>query len=319
MRLPRLPKLLANKLYKTGQTRGADDDMIYQNRVLRNSTVLIPFEMLLNTQCVLTTTFENGFIVLISPDHYFGATSLNTQKIMLDKGLILGINALVYYTQRQEYLNYPPTPLGLSSSEPFSRTAPLGGDFVARISATTSESRISFGYNVTSSKGAGIRLYEYASSQTIDFSRLQLESLYWLCEDSIDASIYNGMSIADAEYRKNKVLQQATSENLLNIEQMKSLRFINKECFTVCPLCLKKLSAYGFYQKVEQQQFRQVHDLTITEINLFHIVELRDWEFNHQPYNLSWGHHHCNVVVKDNGISPTIEWMRDVVNRNDLL
>ena len=31
----KLPKLLTRKLYKTGQTRGADDDEIYQNRVLR--------------------------------------------------------------------------------------------------------------------------------------------------------------------------------------------------------------------------------------------------------------------------------------------
>lgn len=27
------PKLVQTKIYKTGQTRGADDDVIYQNRV----------------------------------------------------------------------------------------------------------------------------------------------------------------------------------------------------------------------------------------------------------------------------------------------
>lgn len=36
-------KPVNTKLYKTGQTRGADDDVIYQNRVKRNSTVLIPY------------------------------------------------------------------------------------------------------------------------------------------------------------------------------------------------------------------------------------------------------------------------------------
>ena len=41
--LPHIPTLLERKLYKTGQTRGADDDEIYQNRVSRNSTVLIPY------------------------------------------------------------------------------------------------------------------------------------------------------------------------------------------------------------------------------------------------------------------------------------
>lgn len=42
-KLPKLPELLERKISKTGQTRGADDDVIFQNRVSRNNTVLIPF------------------------------------------------------------------------------------------------------------------------------------------------------------------------------------------------------------------------------------------------------------------------------------
>ena len=38
------PKPVSVKMYKTGQTRGADDDVIFQNRVARSSTVLIPYE-----------------------------------------------------------------------------------------------------------------------------------------------------------------------------------------------------------------------------------------------------------------------------------
>ena len=45
MRPPKLPQLLDRKIYKTGQTRGADDDVIYQNRVSRGSTVLIPYHL----------------------------------------------------------------------------------------------------------------------------------------------------------------------------------------------------------------------------------------------------------------------------------
>ena len=41
----KLPRLIESKIYKTGQTRGADDDVIYQNRVNRNSTVLIPYQV----------------------------------------------------------------------------------------------------------------------------------------------------------------------------------------------------------------------------------------------------------------------------------
>ena len=39
------PSEIGEKIYKTGQTRGAEDDEIYQNRVSRNSTVLIPLSI----------------------------------------------------------------------------------------------------------------------------------------------------------------------------------------------------------------------------------------------------------------------------------
>ena len=37
-----LPAAIARKVEKTGYTRGAEKDTVYQNRVLRNNTVLIP-------------------------------------------------------------------------------------------------------------------------------------------------------------------------------------------------------------------------------------------------------------------------------------
>lgn len=70
---PKLPKLLDRKIYKTGQTRGADDDEIYQNRVSRTSTVLIPYKVAAKVFSSLNKDqkFEQGFIVLISPHDYF--------------------------------------------------------------------------------------------------------------------------------------------------------------------------------------------------------------------------------------------------------
>ena len=88
-RLPKIPQLLARKIYKTGQTRGADDDEIFQNRVGRNSTVLIPYSQFqLYTELIENGfSFENGFIVLISPDEYFDMpnpdTSLKSQGLEL--------------------------------------------------------------------------------------------------------------------------------------------------------------------------------------------------------------------------------------------
>jgi hypothetical protein len=59
---------------------------------------------------------------------------------------------------------------------------------------------------------------------------------------------------------------------------------------------------------------REVYDLTITELSLFHVEELRVGRLQHKPYNLGWGHHFCNVVVKDAGIVPTLRWMREVLD-----
>lgn len=319
----KLPLLLSRKIYKTGQTRGADDDVIYQNRVSRNSTVLIPFELILSegNRDVLRKDYDNGYIVLIPPDYLFGEGRNETLSIMNDCELILGVNCLVFYSQRYQYVDYNPRDFGLRSTQPMNRAGDLGGDYVCRISGTTSENmgRISFGYNITTSKGAGIRVFEYADKEVIEKARIQLEAIYWLCHDSLDAAIEYGMPPEDAEERKRLALEAANQQGLLNEIDLINNRIIDVDKDTVCPLCLAKISAKGFFSKVEQQEFRRVHDLTITEINLFHINELRYGYFNHKPYNLGWGHHHCNVVVKDSGIENTLEWMHEVLVRNERL
>lgn len=71
-----IPKPVQTKIYKTGQTRGADDDVIYQNRVGRNSTVLIPFLEFDRCRTAPTNNgiYENGFIALIKPEDFLTKT-----------------------------------------------------------------------------------------------------------------------------------------------------------------------------------------------------------------------------------------------------
>jgi len=307
---------LERKLYKTGQTRGADDDVIYQNRVSRNSTVLIPY--LLKDDFKLPPEgedeFEHGFIELISPLHYFGTTDIEQE--LAERGLELGRNALVFYQTRAEWIANNPDALGWSSAQ--RRQSPLGGQYVARVAGLTSAEgeKIIRGFNTTNSKGAGIRLYEYASANTIKAARLQLEALFWLCKDAPAIAQLNGMAATDVEARMEFCLKYSEANNLLDLTQLKEARIINAFGKTICPLCLEELSAQGFFSKVEQAEGREVHDLTVTQLNLFHVTELRYGVFNHRPYNLGWGHHHCNVVVKDSGISKTLEWMHEIMQRN---
>ncbi|HKB66316.1 MAG TPA: BstXI family restriction endonuclease [Pyrinomonadaceae bacterium] len=315
-RPPRLPNLLQVKIYKSGQTRGADDDVIYQNRVSRSSTVLIPY--LLKPEAKNPpdgdAEFESGSITLISPPHYFGTQNIEDE--LRDAGLALGENAVVFYTTRAQWIANDPEDLGWTAAS--SRHSPLGGQYVARVAATTAEGggKIIRGFDTTNNKGAGIRLYEYASSNTIIAARFQLEALFWLCTDAQEVAQAHGMTAEEIQQREAYCLRQCEENGLLDMAQLREARIVNEAGHTTCPLCLEELSARGFFSKVEQAEGREVHDLTVTTLNLFHVEELRYGVYNHRPYNLGWGHHHCNVVVKDSGIMETLEWMNQVLNRN---
>ncbi|WP_434658847.1 BstXI family restriction endonuclease [Sulfurimonas sp. NW9] len=316
-RPPKLPQLLDRKIYKTGQTRGADDDVIYQNRVSRSSTVLIPYHLFdeIGSPPAGEDSFTNGFIVLITPKEYF--ENPNIENDLELKELVLGENALIFYQIRSDWDSNNPESLGWFPAN--NREAPLGGQYVARIAATTSidnGGKISRGFNTTGMKGAGIRLFEYATKNRIEDCRTQLEIIFWLCSDSLEVVMEFGMSEDDAIKRKEDCFSQAEEKGLLDYERLIDARMINNENKTICPLCLEPLTAYGFFNRLVQATGREVHDLTVTEINLFHIQELRYGQYNHRPYNLGWGHHHCNVVVKDSGIDETIDWMKNVLQRN---
>ena len=315
--VPKIPQLIQRKIYKTGQTRGADDDVIYQNRVARNSTVLIPYESWSKnfTFPKNETKFENGFIVLIPPKIYFSDKLID--KKLKAKGLKIGVNCLVFYYSRDEWNLYDPEKLKWKPAQ--NRKSPLGGKYVARVPATTASEnggQIRKGFTTTSGKGAGIRVFEYASTMTIEECRFQLEALFWLCFDSETVMINNGMKKKDAILRKDFILKHCLQSKLLDYKKLVKVRLINKNRKTTCPLCLEEISANGFFSRMKQAEGRNVADITVTEINLFHVDELRVREYNHRPYNLGWGHHHCNVVVKDSGIQKTLEWMKGVLQKN---
>lgn len=86
-RLKKLPSLVDRKIYKTGQTRGASNSEIYQNRVSRNSTVLIPYSQWAACRHPYSNEdeYENGSIVLVDPEWYF--TTADADQILLKKEL----------------------------------------------------------------------------------------------------------------------------------------------------------------------------------------------------------------------------------------
>jgi hypothetical protein len=223
----------------------------------------------------------------------------------------------VFYETREHWTTHNPDALNWTPAA--QRAAPLGGQYAARVPATTTAdngAKINRGFTATALKGAGIRVYEYADSTAIERCRLQLAALFWKCRDADGVAMANGMTSESIAVRRAANLAKCQQHELLDIARLTQARMLNATAFTICPLCLEEISGEGFFNRMVQAEGREVPDLTNTQLNLFHIEELRYGLLNHRPYNLGWGHHHCNVVVKDSGIIETLHWMRGVLDRN---
>lgn len=312
-----LPNIVNRKLYKTGQTRGADNDEIYQNRVSRDSTVLIPYSQWPAVKHSFPDGgFHRGYIVFASPAEYF--ESPGQRRTDFDGDLVLGTDLVVFYRSRADWNLYNPHDLDWSHA--ISRQAPLQGQYIARVPDTTNgNDRQEFhGFTDSSSggKGAGIRFFEYASPAMLTATRYQLSYLIWHTVDIEDVAVQHS-----CEYiveSKNHVVDYCREHGLADQERLTAVR-VMKNGATVCPLCLQPMLATDFVDRLDQQAGREVLDLTCTKANLFHIEELRPGLYNHRPYNLGWGHHHCNTVVGDMGISGALQWMQDLLSRNGIV
>jgi hypothetical protein len=281
--------------------------------------VLIPWEFW--QQCKHpddgSAEYQKGFIVLLEPSWYFNAT--DADEVLAPEGVILGKNALLDFRRRSDWEEFKPgssLPNGMPFQPATSRTEPLEGVYIARIHATTSEDGevIRHGFNTSGARGAGIRVYEYASTVINRQAKLQLEALFWMCHDAHQSMIDAGISAADVETRQEAIHGQSSAAGLLDFGRLRSLRVLNAQDQLTCPLCLKPISGKDFLKRLEQAEGRAVYDVTITEVTLFHIQELSVGKLQHKPYNLGWGHQFCNLVVRDCGIVPTLAWMLSVLN-----
>ncbi len=310
-----LPAAIARKVEKTGQTRGAEKDTVYQNRVLRSSTVLIPMSSWKAGVVPPLEGFENGYIVLAHPEEYF-SDSPPTSKSDLPKDLQLGENLLVFYETRSQWIRYHPSKYGWHPAN--SRMPPLGGQYLARVPDTTSreDSLERHGYidSDTGGQGAGIRIYEYASKTEIEATKYQLSFLVWRTEGIIDMAREEGRS--NPEECQARIEEKCQEMGLNDLKLLQQNRIIDSEGRTVCPLCLKPILAQELASRVEQAEGRNVPDLTVTTANLFHVKELRAGVYNHYRYNLGWGHHHCNAAARDWGVERTLQWMEEVLKNN---
>lgn len=296
-----LPEAIRKKIGKTKQTRGAQppEGVPYQNRVNRNGVAVVPYAFRAQLH---PDGFENGYTIMVRPRDYF--ESRGRVSAAFDKRVVPGRNAFVYYETRQDWLELPP-PAGWRPSE----TRGDVGEYIARIPATTSADSAR-GAQVVRGAPQGIRFFEYASTATLDDTVAQLAWLSWHTEGIGEVS-EAGPSAALIGYLRDRGLG-----DLHRFVSSGALVVVADEFRTVCPLCRAPVKAGDLMTRMEQAPGREIEDLTVTEANLFHLEDLRPGEYNHKPYALAWGHHHCNTVARDRGVVATIEWMAEVVDRH---
>lgn len=311
-----LPKMIADKINKTGYTRGAQppERVVFQNRVTRNNRAVLPLAVW-QARHLPKEGFENGFVIMVRPREYFEEGGL-TRRTDFPEDVIIGENAFVFYETRADWEAFPPTELGwvpvvhLVNGQPAKRRSPKGidqGHYVARAPATTSAEAVVEG------SPQGIRHFEYASSETIANTKLQLAWLAWQTE-GID-EVVRETGVIDPEPYRAQITSACAARDLLDEERLEASRVLQGGR-PVCPLCAEPISATGLMTLVEQQEGREVPDLTVTEVNLFHVVDLCPGQYNHREYQVGWGHYHCNTVARDLGVDATLGWMAEVLARN---
>lgn len=291
-----LPSAVKDKINKTKQTRGAQpyERVPYQNRVNRNSIAVVPYAF---RNRLHPDGFESGYRILVRPSDYFHAAGVPREDF--DSSVRIGDDAFVYYDNRREWISLPPDPTWVPCED---RSG--DGHYIARVPATVAAE----GAAVVEGVPQGIRFFEYASSEEIRDTVAQLAWLAWNT-DGID-NVSAGPPQTLIDYLDERQLRDA--------KRLVAIGAVEPEPHhrAICPLCLQVITLSGLMSRVVQAEGREVVDLTTTEVNLFHLRDLRPGEYNHVAYGLAWGHHHCNAAARDHGIEYTLDWMESVLRRH---
>lgn len=314
-----LPEGIQKKINKTAQTRGAQpyERVPYQNRVNRSNRAVVPFKF---RHVRPAEGYQNGYTIMVRPEEYFDRSTKNKREDF-PEDVVIGDNAFIFYSTRNEWRNYPPLDDWIpcqyennnidngNGSESLVRKIKriVGGKdvghYIARVPATTASKD---GEAIVKGPPQGIRFFEYASDEMCWLVKCQLAFLAWQVVDIGE--------VTSQPMPENLRLVMEHCE-LLDWEKFHQMFVVNKDRVTCCPLCQDTIKARELMETMEQIAGREIADLTVTDANLFHLEPLIPGSFNHAIYKLGWGHHHCNTVARDRGMKETLDWMETVLIR----
>jgi hypothetical protein len=281
-----------NKITKAGfATPRGGAKGAYQNHVIRNNKVILPYERLPDLDLSL---YKDGYVIRLLPDQYFGRAGLPKPEFLDDHPAIrVGDNAFVLYRTHDSFERFPPLPNWQIRSL-YNDGVPVNtrrgvirdtGHFVLRIP------RLGDRPKRVEGPPQGLFAPEYADVETNYLCKCVLS---WLIIQT-QASPY---TLTQARHIR-AILQ---SEGLDNVELFERNGMLRRG-LTCCPLCTRFLKYNELHETVSFEfesgltnASEQIHGATrSTVVNLFHLMPLLYHDLTHIPANIGWGHAICNT------------------------
>ena len=292
-----------DKVSKSGYAtpRGGDKGG-YQNHVYRTGKVIIPYEKFKN---INPNIYKGGWVVRLFVNQAFNQNGkLNIIKNQF-VNLVIGENCFVLYRSYEELSKFPPLS-NWSTREHFSKDNKKSktrtfdgydkGHYILRIPALGGSTK------VTKKKkyegiAQGFFAPEYSTPEFEYLVRLQLVFLIFQSENN--------------PYTKNQSLhikKILKKYNYADIKRFKYYGAIDKNEKLACPLCLKKIKYNDLHRTADYTENSQSGNAVIqntyttrsTQVNVFHMRPLVYGSIEHKPYQVFWGHHHCNTNLGQN-------------------
>lgn len=283
----------ANKIRKAGlATPRGGKKGAYQNHVLRNNQVIIPFERLSD---VSLADFKDGYVIRLLPEQAFaGKGEINPALQERAPPVVVGENAFVLYRTVAQMEELPPlrdwTPRALQKAggTPSPRRGANVNDVGHYVLRASDAGKKSVG------PPQGIFAPEYATREENYLSQCVLAWLVVCTQDS--PYVVDGQ----ADHLR-AILQHA---GLLDESRFERLG-VTRTGITACPLCLELLTHEDLHRTADFSEASALRNAPeqldgttrSTVLNLFHLDPMTYHEARHGPKNVAWGHAICNTEL----------------------
>ena len=169
-------------------------------------------------------------------------------------------------------------------------------------------------------KGLGNCDFDFATTEVLEKTLYQLSMMILKISgikeeiEKRDASIKR----SEIDEGEKSIIEYCVKNNLYDLKRLKSVGALNEKEVPVCPLCKEIIEPSSLFETKKQVEGREVVHNTQSEIVLMHIEALVPMKLNHRPYNLGWGHEHCNKIQGEHSIEKTLENLKRILRANNL-